>query len=199
MSETTLDQLIASLKSEAIDAAEQEAGKILAEARREARQLVQEAEKKRAAILSEAEREAQDIRSKGEDALRQAGRDYVISVRNELLGLFQAALEAETRRAFTPDLMKTAILRVIDQVGEEVQLKLPGELSEELAGYIQSRLSSSAPHVAIVEDNSVLSGFAIARTSEGWSYTISPEAVAEALNRRLARHWMDMLQNTPRQ
>ena len=193
MSDKTLDQLIASLKAEAIDTAEKESEKILEKAKLQAKQIVQAAEEKRSNLLSEAEQEAQAILSKGENALRQAGRDYSISVRNELLNVFQAVLEDEIRKEFTPDLLKTAIVKVIENISSDVELSLSEDFSKELADYIHNRLKSSEKLVSIIEDNSVLNGFSITQKSQGWSYTISPEEVAEALKNQLNNNWKNIL------
>lgn len=190
MSDKTLNQLIASLKSEGIASAEKESKKILEKAQLQARQIVQVAEEKRDTMLAEAEQEAQAVRSKGEVALRQAGRDYSISVRNELLNMFRAVLEAEIRQEFTPDLLKSAIVKVIENIGSEVELKLSPEFSKELAEYIHDRLKSSDKLVSIVEDNSVLNGFSIAQKDQGWSYAISAEEVAAALQNYLNQNWV---------
>lgn len=195
MSDKTLDQLIESLKTEAIDAAEQESEKIIEKARLKAQQIVQVAEKKRDTMISDAKREAEAILSKGKSALQQAGRDYSISVRNELLNVFQTVLEKETRKEFTPDLLKTAIVKVVENIGSDVELKLSAEFFKELAGYIHDRLKSSEEVVAVIEDNSVLNRFSVTQKSQGWSYTISPEEVADVLKNYLTANWIDILEN----
>lgn len=193
MSDKNLGQLIATLKSEAIEAAEKEAEKILTDAKAQAEKIVSGAETKRKEMLAEAKQEAADIKSKGEAALRQAGRDYSIAVRNELLQIFQSVLEAETRKEFIPDLMKNAIIKVIENIGGEVELKLSPAFSKELADYIHDRLKSSEKTVSIVEDNSVLNGFSISHKNQGWSYDISPEEVAGALQNHLNPNWLNIL------
>lgn len=197
MSEKSLNQLIKSLKTEAIEAAREESEKILANARMEAKRIVQTAEEKKTVLITEAKQEAQAILQKGEAALQQAGRDYSISVRNELLNVFQAVLETETRREFTPDLLKTAILKVVENIGGDVELKLSSKDTEELADYIQSRLKSSERVVAIMEDKSNLDGFTITKKKEGWSYTITPEEVAEGLRKHLNKNWLEILKKEP--
>ena len=181
MSDKTLNQLIALLKTEAIDAAEQEKKRILEDAEQQAREIVQTAEAKRDDMISKAEREVQSTIKKGEAALRKAGRDYSISVRNELLNIFSAVLETEIKREFTPDLLKTAIIKVVENIGSDVELKLSKAFSEELADYIHKHLISGETLVSLVEDNSVLQGFTITNNQQGWSYTISTEEVTEAL------------------
>lgn len=193
MREKSLEQLISSLKTEAIEAAEKESEKILADAKRQAQQIVQTAEEKKANMLAAAERDAAALLQKGEAALRQAGRDYSITVQNELLKIFHAVFEAETRKEFTPDLMKNAIIKVLENIGGDVEIKFSPEHAKELTDYIHARIKSSEKTVSIVEDNSVLQGFIISKKNQRWSYTISPEEVAEALNKHLNKNWIDIL------
>lgn len=195
MSDKTLDQLISSLKSEAIEAAERESNKILEEARAQAQKILKGAEEQRDRMLTDAGNEAQATIRKGESALRQAARDLHIAVRNNLLELFRAVLEKEIHRTFTPDLVKSAVMKVIENIGGEVELKFPEALEQELADYIHQRLQTSDDLVSITRDDSILAGFSITKTNEGWSYRISPEEVAELLQPHLIGKWVDVLKN----
>jgi V/A-type H+-transporting ATPase subunit E len=193
MSEKSLDQLIASLKSEGIEMAEKESRKILETAKLEAKQIVKSAEAEKENLLAEAKQQAEAILNKGEAALRQAGRDYSISVRNELLNVFQTVLTEETRKEFTPELLKTAIVKVIENINSDVELTLSPDNYQELAAYIQERFKSSKKLISIVEDNTVLNGFSVTQKDQGWSYSISPEEVAAALQNHLNKNWIDIL------
>lgn len=193
MSDKTLDKLIATLKSEAIDTADKESQKILEETHLQAQKILKGAEEKRERILMDAEKEAQATISKGESALRQAARDLNVTVQNDLLKLFGAVLEREVHGAFTPGLIKSAIVKVIENVGSEVELKLPADLEQELADYIHRHLQTSDGLVSITKDDNMLNGLSIVKTDQGWSYHISPEEVAELLNNHLSGKWANIL------
>jgi V/A-type H+-transporting ATPase subunit E len=194
MTDKNLGQLIATLKAEAIETAEQEAAKILEDAHSKAQEILEQAEKKKEALLADAEQEAQNMLDKGTSALKQAGRDYCISVRNELLQIFGSVLKEETQQEFTPDLLKTAILRVVENIGEDVELNLAPDFSAELAEFIHERLKGSPQTVSLLDHNPVLKGFSVSNTRQGWSYSISPEEVGEALRTHLNSNWMHILQ-----
>jgi V/A-type H+-transporting ATPase subunit E len=194
MSEKSLDQLIASLKSEAIGAAEKESNEILEEARLQAQKILKEAEEEKEQILLDAEKEAQATIQKGESALRQAARDLYIALRNNLLQLFNSVLEKEIHTEFTPDLLKSAVVKVIENIGSEVELTLPEDFEKELADYIHKRLQSSDP-VSIIKEDSMLKELTITKTDQGWSYEISPEEIAALLQSRLIGRWADIVKN----
>jgi len=195
MSEQTLDKLIATLKSEAIEAADKEANEIVKNARQQAKKITQEAEAKKSELLNQAKKEAQATRSKGEAALKQAARDLSISVQNDLLKLLKATLEREVAATFTPDLMEKAVLKVIENVGAGAALQLPDTMHVALAEKIQKRLQESNSLEAITKDASLLHGFTVTKTDDGWSYLISPEAVADLLSEHMSPKWINMLKN----
>lgn len=195
MSEKSLDKLITTLRSEAIEAAENQAMEILENARQQAEKIVKNAEDKRESLLQTAENEAKGTLAKGESALKQAARDLTISLHNDILKLLGAVLETEVKAAFTPNLIEDAVRRAVENVGSGVTLKLPETMENELAAKIQEKLKGSDQLASISLDNSLSSGFSIAKTDQGWSYQVTPEAVAELLNRYLSPKWIQLLRN----
>jgi len=193
MSEQTLDLLIEKLKTEAIEKAEKESAKIIEDARKRAEVIVAEAEEQKKSILDEAEKEAQDIVDKGKSALQVAARDLSLSTQNDLLQLLQATLEGEVKNSFDPDLMKSVVSQLIDQLGEEVEFRLPEEQAQELAEFIQNKLQTSDGTIAILEDKAGSSGLLITKKDQGWSYDISPKQVTESLLPLLNAKWVQIL------
>jgi F0F1-type ATP synthase membrane subunit b/b' len=195
MSEQTLDKLIATLKSEAIETADKEAKQIVDNARAQAQKILKEAEAKRAELLNNAEKEAKATLDKGEGALKQAARDLTVSVQNDLLKLLKATLEQEVATTFTPELMEKAVFKVIENVGTGASLQLPENMDAALAEGIQKRLQESDSLEAISKDPNLLHGFTITKTNEGWSYHISPEAITDLLYEHLSTTWVNLLKN----
>lgn len=193
MSNNSLDKLIASLKSEGIEAAEKEAAKILEKARQEAAKIRREAAAEKEQIVSDAEKEAQDILEKGESALRQAERDLALEVRNSLLQTFSGVLEKEIRREFSPDLVKTAIGKVIENVGSDVEFSLSETFEAELAEYVRQRTQQADRLVTGSKDENLLTGLTISKTDQGWSYEISPEEITGLLRAHLTGKWVEIL------
>lgn len=196
MSEQRLDRLIATLKSEAIEAAENEAIQILENAKAQAHKIIEEAEVKKEELLNNAQKEARTTLSKGDAALKQAARDLTVSVRNDLLKLLKAVLRQEVESSFTPELMEKVILKVIENVGSGIALQLSENMEMELAKNIQKRLQSSNAVNGITTDSNLLKGFVVTKTDQGWSYEITPEEMTELLNRYLSPRWAAMLKNT---
>jgi F0F1-type ATP synthase membrane subunit b/b' len=193
MPEKNLENLIATLKMEAIEAAEKEAAEIVSKARAEAREIVEEADVKSDELLQNAEREAQAILDKGESALQQASRDVRVSMRNDLLLMLKGILEREVETAFKPDLVEKAILVIVENAGTGISLKLSEKLETQLTYQILERLKASKNLDSISRDVSLTDGFSIAKTGEGWSYHISPGEVTELLYAHLSPNWVEIL------
>lgn len=193
MSDKDLNQLINTLKTEAVEAAEAEAEKILTDARQRAQEITTKAETKRRQILTEAESEAQAIVDKGKIALQQAARDLRLSLQQEMLDLFRSVFEAEVRKNFTPDLLRSAILPVLENVGRDAAVELPAELLEEIAMYIRKQLQGAATDIALHPNGQLAEGIKIRKTAEGWSYELSPATVTEALRPHLTEKWVELL------
>ena len=193
MSDKTLDKLIAQLKSEAIDSAEEASQKIVEDAKVKAQTIIKNAEDERLQMLSEAKKEAQDTISKGESALKQAARDLNVTVKNDLLKLFKAVFENEVEKSFSSDLIKTAVLKVIDTIGSDLEVKLPETMKQELVDAIRKQIQASDNSIAILKDKNLLNGLSITKTDQGWSYQITPEEVTELLTSNLSEKWINIL------
>lgn len=197
MSEKNLEHLIATLKKEAIDAAEEQAGEIVAKAREEARAILEEAAATKTEMLRRAGAVAEATRQKGESALRQAARDLSVSVRNDLLTMLKGFLEREIENTFSPELMEKAVLKILENVGSGASLALSGNLDTQLADQIQQRLQASGEWRTVSRDASLVNGFAISREPEGWTYRVTPEEVTELLYAYLAPKWIEILKKAP--
>lgn len=195
MSDKNLDKLIAQLKSEAIDKAEKESQSIIEAANKKAESIVKKAKEARQLTLSEAEKEAQDIVSKGESALKQAARDLNVTVKHDLLKLFEIVLKKEVEKSFTPDLIKTIVVNVVGTLGKNIELKLPKDTEQQLVDTIHKQLQQSGNSVSIIKDENLLKGLSITKTDEGWSYQITPEEVAAVLNGYLSKKWIHILES----
>lgn len=194
MTDQKLDKLIAKIKSEAIEAADIEAKKILDQARVQAQKITDEADANREAVLFVAEKEAQATLIKGEIALKQAARDVSLSVRNELLKMLKNALEQEVENNFTPDLMEKAILRVVDNIGSETEVKLSERLESELSQKILKRFQDSNRSDSVSMDSSLPNGFTVTRTDEGWSYDVSSKELTYLFYAHLSPKWIEILE-----
>ncbi|TGV04852.1 hypothetical protein [Flavivirga rizhaonensis] len=193
MSNNTLDELIAKVKSEAIDSAEKESQQIINDAKQKAEQLLKNTEEERLQILNEAKKEADATLDKGKIALKQAARDVHISVKNDLLKLFKAVLEAEVETAFTPELYTLVITKIIDTIGNNVDIVLPANVEDQMVDAIRQKVADSKRNFKILKREQLFSGLSVTKIDEGWSYQITAEEVSELLSHHLSQKWVEIL------
>ena len=157
-----VEDLIARLRKQGVDAGHMAKEEIIAEGEREAERVVKEAREKAKEIVSEAGAEAERLRASGEDALRVAMRDTVLRMRETL----RQRLEGQVRRLAAKQLVDEKFLRqlIIEVAGrarddagvreaQDVEVLLPEEVIglEDLQRRpeeLESRLSQFAKEIA---------------------------------------------------
>jgi V/A-type H+-transporting ATPase subunit E len=193
MSENTLDGLIAKIKSEGIDLAEQEAKQIVEQAKQKAQSLLEAAELQKNDMLTQAQSEAEAIVNKGKIALNQAARDVEIKVKNDILKLFEKVLETEVSKSFTPDLYPTLIKDLVGQLGGNLSISIPEGLEKKVMEAIQSSLSDEQTRATVLKSADLSSGFSISSSDEGWSFDVTPEEISTMLSEQLSSKWVQLL------
>jgi len=79
-----VQELIDRLKEKGVEEGKQEADQLIADARRRATETLDEARREAAEIVRKAKEEADRIRAAGEEALRLAGRDTLLALKEEI-------------------------------------------------------------------------------------------------------------------
>lgn len=110
-----LKNLIEKIHTEGIKAAEEKARSIEDAANSRAKAVVKEAEKTAERIIAAAEKEAAGMRDAGEAALKQAGRDLLISLRGEINALLGKLLTAGVAEVLPPDRLAGIISAIIEK------------------------------------------------------------------------------------
>lgn len=193
MSDKNLENLIETIKQEAIEAADKKVAVILEKAKKQAAEIIKSAETKKATLIDEAAKTAEATINKGNNALKQAARDLSITLHNDMKRLFREVLEQEVDASFTPETIKTAVLKVLEHVGTNVEVQLPETSKNDIASHIHKQLQQSKDVTKISANTALLKGFKITNKEEGWSYQASPEEVTELLHSQLNNQWKEIL------
>jgi V/A-type H+-transporting ATPase subunit E len=101
--ETQLQEIIDRIQKEGVASAEERAREVIARAEKQAQEKVREAEEKAQQIVRKGEQDADRMKAAGEAALRQAGRDLVLSVHQELEKLFSRVIRQEVVSSLSPE------------------------------------------------------------------------------------------------
>ncbi len=94
-----LKELIDWIKNDGVKSAEENATRIILEAEEKAAAVTLQAEKKSESIRETTRADAEKSERSGREALRQAGRDFALTVKSEIESIFGKVLEAEIGKA----------------------------------------------------------------------------------------------------
>ncbi|MEB3263576.1 MAG: hypothetical protein VKJ66_04305 [Synechococcus sp.] len=137
-----VEDLIARLRQEGVDAGRAEAERLVSEARAQAEALVKEAEARASKLVDEAHHTADGLRQAGQQALELAFRDTVIALRSQLsqsfAGEVQRLVQEEEQKQ---ELLERMVLEVVGRVrptvdaAQQVEVLLPRQVAglEELS------------------------------------------------------------------
>lgn len=129
-----VEDLIGRLRDQGIAQGQGQADALLAAARQRAAEIVSDAKREADAIMTGAKEQAGKLKLAGEDAVRLAMRDTILSLEGDLLNQFVARLSRLVRGALSdPDFLQRLIREVAGEVapataGKAVQVLLPAEL-----------------------------------------------------------------------
>ncbi|MCD8197966.1 MAG: hypothetical protein LUE24_12510 [Lachnospiraceae bacterium] len=189
--EIALQELIDKIKSDGVGAGEEEAAAIIADANASAEKIIADAKAEEARLLAEARDENDRLVRASEDAIRQAGRNQLISFRDSVT----KELDAVIGEAVAESYSKEALLALIPKVVEEwaknpdtdaIEVLLGSEDLSAIEGNLKAALKERlSAGVTLKADDSIDSGFRIAAKGGSAYYDYSAEAVADLLSKYL--------------
>ncbi len=186
--EISLQELMEQIRKNGVEAAQAEADAILQKAKAEATQILTDARTEAAQTLAAAEEENKRLVSVSEDAIRQAGRNMLLSFRESAARELRAVAGAEIVRVYTPEVLTTLIPKVVENWSnnartEDLTVLLPREeldkLEEVLYAALQERMLTG---VVLKPDDSFDDGFRITGKNGSAYYDYSAAAVTEMVS-----------------
>ncbi|MFH0975094.1 MAG: V-type ATP synthase subunit E [Spirochaetota bacterium] len=187
--EIQLNELITKIKKDGIDEAEKKAAEIIDNAEKEASEIIKNAKKEASEIISNAKKEQQHFENTGREALKQAGRDLILSIREKLILMFDSIIKQEVSGALT-DGVTAEILPVIiknwTDNGKDIEVFLSKEdrvkLEESLFNKLAAELKNN---VTVKAHPEVKAGFRVTEKDGDLYYDFTDSAIAENLVRYL--------------
>ena len=181
-----LKELLEKIKQEGVREAEQQADHVKKEAEREASQIVAKAKQEAAAHLEKAKAEASQFEHASKEAIKQAGRDLVLSVKSEIKRLVELILLAEIRESVDSKFLKDALITLLQAWGkdreEQIQILLPEKSAEDIRQYILGKLKAEVKKgVEIFPSAQIGTGFRIAEKDGSAYYDFTDRGLAEYL------------------
>lgn len=185
--EIQLAQLISKIKAEGIKAAEDNAEKIIQDAQQKADSILKDADKKAAEITAAAQKDALRFENSAKEAVKQAGRDMILTVRKNLTDIFDRLLKTETDKALSANVMEEIIVSTVKkwdkaQAGSFI-VEIPEKDSDTLQKVLASRLSEEIKSgLEIKTAKNMEKGFLVSSKDGSAYFNFSDEGIAEALS-----------------
>jgi V/A-type H+-transporting ATPase subunit E len=179
-----VQSLIDKIKKDGVSAAETQAKGIIASAEKKAQNIIAEAEEKAAGIVKTAKAETGRMEKSSVDAVKQVGRNLLLAFRDSMNTQLAAIVNAETAKAYSPELLKTLIPETVkvwaskSDAGDIAVLLAPKDLAALEGGFRAALKAELSKGLELESDNTLAGGFRIGTRDGAAYYDFSAESVA---------------------
>ena len=186
--EIQLKELIDQIKKAGVEAAEDKAASIIESAQSRADKIIADAEAKAKKMLLDAKAENDRTVKSGEDALRQASRNVLISFRESIAKELEAVLKSSISETYSPSVLCELIKKAIESWAvnpdaEDICVLLNSKDLNTVQDMLLSGVKESLiKGVTLKPDDSFDGGFRIAVNKDGAYYDYSSQAVSEMMS-----------------
>lgn len=190
--EIQLQELINQIKKDGVEAAEIQAEAILKSAKDEAERIIADAKVQADKIMSDAKTENERIVKSGEDAIRQAGRNLLISFRESVTKELNAIVGENVSSVYSSDALSHLIIKAVENWAEkpdveEIAVILGNDELKKLENAIQAALKEKMlSGVTLKATDNLDGGFRISVNGDGAYYDYSKESVTDMLSNYLS-------------
>ena len=190
--EIQLQELIEQIKKDGVDAAEIQAAAILESAKAEAEKIIAEAKSQADKIMAEAKNENAKVVKSGEDAIRQAGRNLLISFRESVTRELRAIVSDNVNGVYSSDAFAKLVINAVEcwagkPEADDISVILNGsdlaKLEEALLAELKEKMLGG---VTLKANDNFDGGFRIAVNNGAVYYDYSAEAVTDMLSNYLS-------------
>ena len=197
--EIQLQELIAQIKKDGVDAAEDQATAIINDAKAQAEKIIADAQAQADKILQNAKTENEKMVRSGEDAIRQAGRNLLISFRESIAKELRAITGDAIDAAYTQEKLSGLILSVVESWTKDPENEnLTVILNEQDLAALESTLLAALKEkmlqgITLKTSDNFDGGFRIAVQDGSAYYDYSSEAVVDMLSGYLSPRVVQLL------
>jgi V/A-type H+-transporting ATPase subunit E len=190
--EIQLQELIEQIKKDGVDAAETQAAAILESAKAEAEKIVAEAKLQADKLIADAKSENEKTVKSGEDAIRQAGRNLLISFRESVTRELKAIVSDNVNAVYSSDDFAKLIVSAVEAwagkpEADDISVVLNSSDLEKLEETLLAELKAKMLNgVTLKANNNFDGGFRIAVNNGAVYYDYSAEAVTDMLSNYLS-------------
>ena len=190
--EIQLQELIEQIKKDGVDAAESQAEAILVSAKTEAEKIISHAKAEADRIMANAKAENAKTVKSGEDAIRQAGRNLLISFRESVTRELKAIVSDNVNAVYSSDVFAKLIINTVEAwtgkpEADDISVILNGNDLEKLEEALLAELKAKMlGGVTLKANDNFDGGFRVAVNNGTVYYDYSAEAVTDMLSNYLS-------------
>ncbi len=190
--EIQLQELIDQIKKEGVQAAETEADTLLNAAKAQAEKIIADAKMQADKILADAKSENERMVKSSEDAIKQAGRNLLISFRESIARELDAILSKDVTAVYSSEKLAGLIVKVVENWAakpdtDDVSVILNSQdlksLEETVLAGVKEKLQGG---VTLKANDNFDGGFRISVNDGNAYYDYSAETVVEMLSKYLS-------------
>lgn len=190
--EIQLQELIDQIKKDGVEVAETEAKNIVESAKAEAEKIIADAKVQADKILADAKAENERMVKSSEDAIRQAGRNLLISFRESVTRELNGIVGETVDSVYSADSLSQLVINVVESWAnkpdvENIEVILNSndvEVLEKTAfSSLKARISKG---VTLKANDNFDGGFRVAVNNSGAYYDYSTEAVVDMMSNYLS-------------
>lgn len=191
--------LIEKINEEGFKAAQQKADQIEGRAREAAEDILRKARLEAKKITEDARDKAARMQEKEKALLAQAGRDLLLSLREEINAMLDKLIISEAHSALTPEhlfkILNSLIQGLPRQEKEDIVISLNKDDARALSGGLLEKLKDAAKKEIILKPlESIGGGFLISFDAGKSQFDFSDNALAEYIGTFLKPKLKDILQ-----
>lgn len=183
--EIQLSELIEQIKKDGVAVAENQSNAIVDSAKKEAEEIIAKAEKKAEEIIAKANAENDRIVKAGEDAIRQAGRNLLISFRESVNKELDAIVGEKVSGVYSSEAICAIIAEVVkaspksDDIAVLLNAKDLERFEKDIIAALKARMLEG---ITLKPDDNFMGGFRIEVDGGAVYYDYSANAVTEMLS-----------------
>ena len=199
MMEIQLQDLIEQIKKDGVEVAEEKAEAIIEAAKTEADKIISNAKAEADKILASAKETNERMVTSSEDAIRQAGRNLLISFRESVSKELNAILNQNVTEVYSSEKLAELIIKVVEAWAknpdaENIAVILNSESLNKLESVIIAGLKEKMLNgITLKPGDNFDGGFRIAVNNGSAYYDYSTEAVVEMLSNYLSPKVTELL------
>jgi V/A-type H+/Na+-transporting ATPase subunit E len=183
-----LQSLLDRIRHEGVERADAEAAGIVGDAQERAARIVAEAEATAEGLRRQAETDAEASLERGEKALEQAGRDFLLTLQKSIAAILRETLRDTIAGALTPDVVADMLVRLAeayaahDMNESRIDVLLAADDRDRVAAIVMQKYRALVnAGLTLHADERLERGFKVSFADDNLYHDFSLPTLAEAL------------------